>query len=198
MLQKPFAESCEENKSPILGVLKEIFSRPGQVLEIGSGTGQHAVYFSEHLPDLVWQPTDVEDQINGILMWMEDIKNERIQPPQILDVSNSDWPFDAIDYVFTANTIHIVSWPRVVSMFQGAGKVLKSGGLFAQYGPFNYDGKFTSESNARFDLWLKGRDPESGIRNFEDLALLAKDNGMMLYADYEMPVNNRILVWQKL
>jgi len=196
--KKPFAESCEENKQPILEALKEIFIGEGNLLEIGSGTGQHAVYFSEHLPQLLWQPTEMEEHLAGIKLWMEDAKHNRIKAPGVLDVSTENWPYDEIDFIFTANTTHIVSWPNVQSMFKGVGQVLKQQGLFAQYGPFNYDNKFTSESNVRFDQWLKDRNPVSGIRNFEDLVILAKENNMMLYADYEMPANNRILVWQKM
>ena len=196
-MHRPYAESCDENKQPILEVIKQVFCNSGKLLEIGSGTGQHAVYFSEHLAHLIWQPTEMEDQIAGIKLWMQDADHERIQPPQVLDVSNECWPFNDMDYAFTANTAHIVSWPQVVAMFKGIGTALKSGGQFALYGPFNYNGQYTSESNARFDAWLKGRDPESGIRNFQDLEQLAADNGMVLINDYEMPANNRILVWQK-
>jgi len=197
MNKKPFAESCEQNKLPILEALKEIFNKQGDLLEVGSGTGQHAVYFSEYFPHLSWQPTDVEEQIEGIKLWLQDVPHNRIKEPEVLNVSSENWPYENMDYVFTANTIHIISWPNVQSMFKGVAKALKQGGLFAQYGPFNYSGKYTSESNARFDQWLKDRDPVSGIRNFEDLALLPKENNMMLFADYEMPANNRILVWQK-
>jgi len=197
MSQRPYAESCDENKQVIFDVIKNIFSEPGRLLEIGSGTGQHAVYFTRQLPHIIWQPSDIEDQIVGIKLWMEEVDHNRIQPPVVLDVSNGLWPFENMDYVFTANTTHIISWLHVVAMFKGIGKVLKSGGMFAQYGPFNYNGEFSSESNARFDQWLKGRDAESGIRNFQDLEKLAAVNGMKLFKDYEMPANNRILVWQK-
>jgi SAM-dependent methyltransferase len=198
MSYRPYAESCDQNKKPILRVLKEIFTEAGQVLEVGSGTGQHAVFFTEHLPYLCWQPTDMADQLAGIEMWRQEAQHDRIQPPAKLDVSLLQWPFENFDYVFTANTTHIVSWPKVQSMFRGIGCALKTGGLFAQYGPFNYGGRYTSDSNARFDQWLKSRDIESGIRNFEDLCQLAEENGMALHADYEMPANNRILAWKKI
>ena len=197
MQQKPFAESSEENKQPILNVLEQLFTEPGKVLEIGSGTGQHAVYFSEQMPHLTWQPSDLQAQIPGMQLWFEEAANPRILSPQALDVAAADWPVEAVDYVFTANTTHIISWAQVEAMFKGVGQVLRSGGLFVQYGPFNYQGRFTSESNARFDQWLKQRDPNSGIRNFEDLARLAEVNGLVLNDDYEMPVNNRILVWRQ-
>lgn len=197
-LNRPYAESCDQNQQVILEVLQQVFSEPGQVLEIGSGTGQHALFFTQHLPHLNWQPTDVISQLEGIRMWMEDADHARIQPPRELDLSNTDWFIgNSIDYVFTANTAHIVSWPLVQSMFRGIARSLRSGGLFAQYGPFNYAGEYTSESNARFDVWLKNRDPDSAIRNFEDLQSLAQSHGMELLEDHAMPANNRILVWRK-
>ena len=198
MMNRPYAESCDENKLPILNVIKEVFCDAGKLLEIGSGTGQHAVYFSEHLPHLIWQTSEMEDQLAAIKLWMQDAAHDRIQPPRVLDVIEDNWPFQNIDYVFTANTTHIVSWPHVIGMFKGIAKVLKAGGKFAQYGPFNYDGEYTSESNARFDMWLKNRDPQSGIRDIRDLQALAGEQGMTLIKDYEMPANNRILVWKKM
>jgi cyclopropane fatty-acyl-phospholipid synthase-like methyltransferase len=197
MQPKPFAESSEQNKHAILAVLQQLFTKPGQVFEIGSGTGQHAIYFAEQLPHLHWQPSDIADQIPGMQLWFDEVNNPRILPPLVLDVEASDWPSSNTDYVFTANTLHIVSWSQVEAMFKGVAQLLKSGGLFAQYGPFNYQGAYTSESNARFDQWLKQRDPDSGIRDFEDLVRLAEENGMVLYGDFEMPANNRILVWRK-
>lgn len=193
---KPFAESCEQNQDVILDVLRQTFTAPGEVLEIGSGTGQHAVHFTQYLPHLHWQPSDVADQIPGMQLWFVEVAHTRIQVPIELDV-NGSWPNQKFDYVFTANTLHIVSWSDVQKMFEGVGGLLKQQGLWVQYGPFNYGGEFTSASNARFDQWLKARDSKSGIRNFEDLAELACNHGMMLQADHEMPVNNRMLVWQK-
>lgn len=195
-MNKPFAESSEQNKQVILQVLQQLFTIPGEVLEIGSGTGQHAVHFTQHMPHVMWQPTDRADQIPGMKLWFDEVTHQRIKQPLELDVTR-DWPAQLFDYVFTANTLHIVSWPAVQAMFAGASNVLKPGGLFAQYGPFNYGGQFTSESNARFDVWLKDRDPQSGIRNFEDLESLARQHTMTLHSDHEMPVNNRILVWRK-
>lgn len=196
-MEKPFAESCEQNKQPILDVLKKVFSQPGKLLEVGSGTGQHAVFFSQQLPHLRWQPSDVADVLPGMRLWLNEVDHKRISEPVELDVNMEIWPFRDMDYVFTANTTHIVSWPEVESMFRGISQVLKPGGLFCQYGPFNYNNEYTSASNESFDQWLKQRDPESGIRNFEDLVLLAKKNSMILYTDFEMPANNRILAWQK-
>ena len=197
-LHRPYAESCDQNQQVILEVLRQVFTESGQVLEIGSGTGQHALFFTEHMPHLGWQPTDVVSQLDGIRMWMEDASHDRILPPRELDLSHANWfTENNYEYVFTANTTHIVSWQLVQSMFMGIAKSLKPGGLFAQYGPFNYGGQYTSESNARFDVWLKDRDPSSGIRNFEDLQLLAQSHDLEAVADYEMPANNRTLVWRK-
>ena len=198
MNQKPFAESSEQNKLPILNVLKQLFTETGSVFEVGSGTGQHAVFFTEQLPHLTWYPSDLAEQIPGMTLWFNEVSHDRIQQPYSLDVASAQWPFTDMDYVFTANTTHIISWSHVIAMFAGIARTLKSSGLFAQYGPFNYGGQYTSESNANFDIWLKQRDPHSGIRHFEDLQQLAEDNGMTLHADYEMPANNRILVWRKL
>ncbi|MFT5206774.1 MAG: SAM-dependent methyltransferase [Candidatus Omnitrophota bacterium] len=194
---KPFSNSCEKNKEPILSVLKDLFNEAGLVLEIGSGTGQHAIYFADKLPHLNWAPTDLEDKITGIKMWLNEAAIDRIEQPRILDLLSNDWPIDVADYVFTANTTHYVSWAHIEAMFKGVGKVLADGGIFAQYGPFNYGGKFTSESNARFDTHLKASDPSRGIKNFEDLNELAQCNGLKLLQDHPMPSNNRILAWSK-
>ncbi|MCK4951978.1 MAG: DUF938 domain-containing protein [Gammaproteobacteria bacterium] len=194
---KPFAESSEQNKEPILVILQKEFDKPGTVLEIGGGTGQHAVYFSSELPHLVWQPTEKAGELPGICLWMEEAGLSNIHEPVELDVSTHPWELDAMDMVFSANTVHIMSWPEVECMFQGIGNVLRVGGKFCLYGPFNYDNVYTSDSNAQFDVWLKDHDPKSGIRNFENLDQLAQQVGMSLHKDYEMPANNRILVWKK-
>jgi SAM-dependent methyltransferase len=186
---KPFAEACERNRRPILGVLKRVFSDRRAVLEIGSGTGQHAAYFAPELPHLTWQASDVAENLPGIRLW-------EIEPIE-LDVDRP-LPEVAADAVFSANTAHILSWPQVERMFESIGRLLPPGGLFALYGPFYYGGKPTSESNARFDAMLRARDPASGVRNLEDLRSLAQRHGMQLAEDNPMPANNRLLVFQKL
>ena len=195
---KLYSESCEENKFPILDVLREEFANAHSILEIGSGTGQHAVFFAEHLPHLLWQPSDVVESHASIIAWIADSGLDNVLPPLELDVARHHWPNQQYDGVFSANTCHIMSWPEVVELFSGVGNVINKGGKFCLYGPFNYDGKFTSESNAHFDQWLKARDPNSGIRDFEALDEMAKQHQFDLVRDYEMPVNNRTLVWQKL
>lgn len=193
---KPFAESCEENKQPILQVLRKEFADTSRVLEIGSGTGQHAVFFASALPHLTWQTSDVPESHAGIHAWLDEQGPNNAHPPLHLNVTQDTWPERQYDGVFSANTVHIMSWPEVENMFAGIGRVLLPGGRFCLYGPFNYDGKYTSESNARFDQWLKNRDPKSGIRDMADLNRLAEKVGLTLVNDYEMPANNRILVWQ--
>lgn len=194
---KPFSQACENNKDPILGVLRESFVTARLVLEIGSGTGQHAVYFAAHLPHVIWQTSDLSENHPGILAWLEDAALSNLRPPLSVDVSQDEWGVDAVDGVFSANTAHIMSCPQVAAMFAGVGRVLKSGGIFCLYGPFNYQGRYTSDSNARFDQWLKARDPRSGIRDIEALTTLAEQHELTLTADHAMPANNRTLVWQK-
>ena len=194
---KPFAESCEENKLPILEVLRAEFANATRVLEVGSGTGQHAVFFAAQLPHLQWQTSDVRAYHADIQAWIDEAQLPNVQPPFALDVTRDPWPVATYDGIFSANTVHIMGWPEVEALFAGIGSVLQSRGVFCLYGPFNYGGKFTSESNARFDQWLKARDPHSGVRDFEDLDRLAQRAGMHLVNDYAMPANNRTLVWRK-
>ncbi len=193
--KKSFSEACEENKQPILAVLERLFAGAYRVLEIGSGTGQHAVFFSAALPHLTWYTSDLPEHHASIRAWIEEAALPNVRPPIRLDVAG-DWPDERFDAVFSANTTHIMAWPEVEQMFQGIGRVLERNGCLALYGPFNFKGDYTSESNARFDQMLKVRDPISGIRNFEDLNALARSNGLSFMEDIAMPVNNRTLVWR--
>jgi cyclopropane fatty-acyl-phospholipid synthase-like methyltransferase len=186
---KPFSEASERNRAPILAVLKRVFKDRSHVLEIGSGTGQHAAYFSAELPHLVWQASDVAENLPGIREWIS------TPPPIELDV-DKEWPKLAVDAVFSANTCHIMSWPQVQRMFEGAGRLLPPAGVFALYGAFKYGGKHTSESNARFDAMLRTRDPASGLRDVDDVIRLARPCGLELAEDNAMPANNRLLVWR--
>ena len=193
---KPFAESSEENKHPILQVLKDELHDSRRVLEVGSGTGQHAVFFAEQLPHLQWICSDLEENHAGIRMWLQEAGLENTEGPLLLDAREA-WPAIEIDTVFSANAIHIMSWEAVKGMIRNVGTLLPGGGRLYLYGPFMYDGQHTSESNARFDVWLKERDPLSGVRDVTELAALLNAENMELVRDYEMPVNNRILVWQR-
>lgn len=197
MSEKPFAESCVQNREPILAVLRDVFADRRHVLEIGSGTGQHAVYFAPELPHLTWQTADVPAHHAGIRQWLEDAALPNVLPPLALDVNDTGWHGGRYDAVFSANTLHIMSWDEVEQCFAGIGAVLEAGGVVAIYGPFNYGGRYTSESNARFDAWLKARDPASGVRDFEAVNALAAAQGLALWQDIAMPANNRTLVWRR-
>jgi len=193
---KPFAESCEQNKQVILDVIKRQFSECKNILEIGSGTGQHAVFFAAHLRHLHWQPSERSENLAGIQAWLQKYPQKNISQPIELDVT-TNWPDRTFDGVFSANTAHIMSWPEVIRFFEGISHVLQGNGLFCLYGPFNYNQQYSSESNRRFDSWLKEQDPARGIRDFADLDRLAKKNGLAFKEDTKMPANNRILIWQK-
>jgi hypothetical protein len=191
---KPFSEASERNRAPILAILKRVFADRKRVLEIGSGTGQHAAYFAPELPHLVWQASDIVENLPGIRQWIEEAGAPNLPEPIVLDV-DQELPCVEVDAVFSANTCHIMSWPQVERMFEGIGKI-RSLRTFCLYGPFNYGGKHTSESNARFDAMLRRNDPASGLRDFEKINALAEKAGLRLEEDNAMPANNRLLVWR--
>ena len=197
---KPFSQACENNKKPILAILENTFANTAQVIEIGSGSGQHATYFGKNLPHLNWQTSDLAVNHQGINLWLDESQLPNVQRPIELDL-NKSWllPSDLkkTEGIFTANTLHIISWPLVIKFFTGVSQNLKLNGTLCIYGPFNYQGKFTSESNAQFDLWLKDRDIKSGIRDFEAIKTLAESLGLHFIADNVMPANNRLLVFKQ-
>lgn len=197
-MNKPYSESCDQNKEPIFSVIAPILSDVSSVLEIGSGTGQHAVYFAEKMPHLSWHTSDCKSYLSGIEAWLLDAGLSNLKSPFELDVSATQWPQLDVDAVFTANSIHIMQQQNVIDFFAGAGALLRRKGSLIIYGPFNYNASFTSESNKSFDLWLKSRDPLSGIKHFEDILSLANNNALQLVTDYEMPANNRILHFMKI
>lgn len=197
MAVKPFSQACENNRQPIVEVLLRAFADCREVLEIGSGTGQHAVYFAPRLPHLRWLTSDLRVHHAGILAWLDAHPAANLSPPLDLDVDCPSWPVNRTDGVFTANTCHIMAWASVVNLFSGVSQVLAAGGTLAIYGPFNYGGHFTSDSNARFDAWLKQQAPHQGIRDFEAVNQLAKSAGLTLLDDHAMPANNRLLVWRR-
>jgi SAM-dependent methyltransferase len=194
---KPYSEACARNQGPILNVLRDVFAESRHVLEIGSGTGQHAVFFGSHLPHLRWQTSDLSRNHAGIHLWLEEANLPNVLPPLVIDANDPTWPVNDVDAVFSANVVHIMNWEEVVKMFTSIGRVLTSDGTLCLYGPFNYGGKFTSESNEQFDLWLKANNPLSGIRDFEALNELARREGLRLLEDVELPSNNRCLVWRR-
>lgn len=197
MTQKPFSQACENNKQPILDTLKQVFTQPTTVWEIGSGTGQHACYFAKQLPHLVWQPTDRLDNIVGIRLWQQEAKLANLQAPLQLDVADNVWPCRRIEALFTANTLHIMSWDEVKLLFTRLADYLTAQAVVCIYGPFNYHGCYTSDSNARFDQWLQQQNPRSGIKHFEAVVDLAEAIGLKLKADHGMPANNRLLVLER-
>jgi SAM-dependent methyltransferase len=215
------SEACERNKGPILEILASAFAHTSKVLEIGSGTGQHATHFAAHLPHLIWQPSDTGDYLTGL---RERIVTERdraasegipsgelarkppagvtegtpnLRPPIELDVCDLPWAVEPVDAVFTANTLHIMGWNAVKDFFGGIGRVLTGPAVLCIYGPFRYGGRYTSASNAEFDRFLRARDPASGIRDFEEVNTLSSEQGLTLLADHPMPANNQLIIWHK-
>ncbi|MEM8496882.1 MAG: DUF938 domain-containing protein [Pseudomonadota bacterium] len=194
--RKPFSQACENNRAPILAVLEKVFAHARHVLEVGSGTGQHAAFFAGQLQHLVWQPSDTQENLPGIAQWVNSVDLANLREAQHFDVRDSSLPTGDFDAVFSANTLHIMSWECVEKTFTHM-SMLAYGTLLCIYGPFNYNGQFTSASNARFNDWLLQRNPQSAIRDFEAVNALAADAGYRLQRDYEMPANNRLVYWKK-
>lgn len=193
---KPYAPACDENRDPILGVLRPRLQMARSVLEIGSGTGQHAVYFAKALPQLTWQTSDVPMHLPGIRLWLTEASLPNLPPPLELDVA-AVWPAGPYDAVFSANTAHIMSEARVLDLLHGVSHLLSENGLLIWYGPFNRDGQFTSESNQRFDAMLRAQDPAMGIRDLTWLETQAHPLGLILDECLSMPVNNFTTIWRR-
>ncbi|MGB8436551.1 MAG: DUF938 domain-containing protein [Burkholderiales bacterium] len=194
---KSYSEASERNRGPILAVLRRWLTGTCSVLEIGSGNGQHAVYFADALPHVSWQASDRVENLRDIGDWIEEAALPNTGAAIELDVNAENWPRWAFDAVFSANTAHIMSWPEVELMITRSAAALRPGGLFFLYGPFNYGGRFTSESNARFDAGLRARVAHMGIRDFEAVDARASAAGFALIEDNAMPANNRLLVWRR-
>lgn len=193
---KPFAESAEQNKDPILGVLRAWFTEPGSVLEVGSGTGQHAVHFAAAMPHLQWQPTEVQGRVEGVEAWRLEAGLANLRPARVLDAAGL-WPAERYDYAFTANTAHIMHWPAVLATLAGVAGVLRDGGLFAMYGPFARAGRHTARSNLDFDRSLRRMDPGMGVRDMDDLEREALPCGLRLLEVVAMPADNFTLIWSR-
>lgn len=194
---KQHAPSCERNKDAIVEVLREALPSSGTVLEIGSGTGQHAAYFAAQLPHLVWQPTDLSENLPSIRAWREEANLPNLREPVELDMFARCWPVKRADAVVCINAIHIVAWEGVVNLVAGVGRLLAPGGVFYVYGAYRYADRPLEPSNEDFDRWLKARDPRSGIRDFKAVDALARHAGLVLSADRPMPANNRSIWWTK-
>jgi cyclopropane fatty-acyl-phospholipid synthase-like methyltransferase len=195
-MNKPYSESCEQNKDVILSTIQPYLFDGARILEIGSGTGQHAVYFTLHKPKIVWQPSDRVEYLSGIEAWVNDAAHSNIPSVIELDVLKQ-WPHESYDLLFTANSFHIMSNKAVKTCFEKAGSCLIEKGHFIVYGPFNYNSQYTSSSNQRFDGLLKANNPDSGIKDIEWVCQIAQQVGWHLIDDIEMPANNRILIWQQ-
>jgi hypothetical protein len=193
----PMSEACERNKEPILAVLRMSFAEVRNVLEIGSGTGQHAVHFAHHLTHLTWHPTEQLAHLSDLTARVQLEGGPNLRHPTVLDVRQSVWPVASVDAVFTANTLHIMSWAEVTAMYQGIGEVLAPRGVLCVYGPFRYAGEYTSDSNRAFDRMLQERDPESGLRDVNAVTELAASYGLELLADHDLPAFNRLLRFVK-
>ncbi len=200
--EKPYSAACQRNRDPILQVLRTRFADRRRVLEIGSGTGQHAAFFSAALPHLVWQATDRAENLPGIRQWLADAAG--LPSPLEFDVARHVLPLarDAAsvtgyDAVFSANTLHIMSWPEVGQLFAALPRLTTHAARLVIYGPFNYGGKYTSVSNADFDRSLKERAPHMGIRDVAAVDALALAAGFDLIDDVAMPANNRCRIWQR-
>ena len=191
----PFSQACENNKAFIAEHLLTLFAGRNQVLEIASGTGQHATFFAGLLPTVRWQPTEVPANLASLIPRCKAYTGENMLPPGSLDVCSRPWAMDIPDAIFTANSLHIMPFAAVRELFLELGQRASPGTLLAVYGPFNYNGQYTSESNARFDIWLAAQHPESAIRDFEQVDELAKAAGFVLQEDHNMPANNRLVVW---
>jgi SAM-dependent methyltransferase len=193
----PTSPACDRNKGPIVSYLRTALAGARTVLEVGSGTGQHAVHFAAALPHLSWQPTDVPENQAMLRARFAVEAPKNLLAPLVLDLHATPWPAGPYDAVFTANTLHIVDWSGVEAFFRGVGHVLPAGGTLCVYGPFRYRGEFTTPSNAAFDADLRARDPASGIRDFEKIAALAGAEGLALVADHSMPANNQLLHFRR-
>lgn len=194
---KQYTAAFERNREPITDALREALGESRRVLEIGSGSGQHAAWFASAFPRITWCPTDLPAMLPSIEAWRADHAGDNIEPARALDVFSSDWSAIAFDAVVTINTLHIVSFEGVRSILAGAAAGLPPGGLLFVYGPFRFDGRPLEASNSNFDAWLRERDPESGLRRFEDVDHVAAGHGLRFECDRPLPANNHALWWRK-
>ena len=192
-----FAPAAERNQAPVLEKLQTLLKGDETVLEVGSGSGQHAVHFCAAMNGLRWMPSDIAELLPALEVNLNPYVGSSICSPKLLDLRNSGWhsEFTTVDVIYSANTLHIVSWPEVISFFDGVASLIKPESKLILYGPFRYNGGYTSNGNAEFDLWLKQRNSESGIREFEKVNELAEKAGLTLSVDIDMPANNQLLVW---
>jgi len=190
-----YSEASERNKQPIFNRLVPYLTADTRVLEIGSGSGQHALFIASQLPQISWQPSEQAQYVEALALNIEQLATDNIEKPLTLDVREK-WPTQRFNAIYSANTLHIMSWQSVQAFFVGASRGIAPCGYLFVYGPFRYQSKFTAPSNRAFDQMLRERDPQSGIRDFEAVNALADKAGFSLVADYEMPANNQLVIWQ--
>lgn len=191
-----YSEACSRNQRVICEQLTAVFTQSDSVLEIGSGSGQQAIHFCQAHPHLNWQCSDQTQWLEGLAINIADSKLSQLAAPIALDV-NAQWPNEQYSLIYTANSLHIMSLLSVRALFSHLSSHLTAAGYFCCYGPFKYQNDFTSPSNMQFDGWLKNRDPMSGVRDFEAIYELAKEQRLKLISDINMPANNQLLIWQK-
>lgn len=196
-MEKPFSQACENNKRPILEGLLPVMKQVERVLEVGCGTAQHAVFFAGQMPWLQWQCCDQAEYLPGARLWIEEAALNNLPAPQPFEVNALPWPEADAQALYSANTLHIMSWDSVERFFARIRDEQPSLQWLCIYGPFNYNGAFTSPSNGEFDALLKQRDPLSGIRDFEAVNALAEQAGFTLQHDHALPANNRLLIWRR-
>ncbi len=196
-IEKPLSQACLRNQGPILEVLKRYMDKPGKVVEIGCGTGQHAVYFASNLTHLHWQATDQASWLKGANRWIEPAQLANLPTAICLDVTLSHWPISPVDYVFSANVLHYMPRAHGIKFFAGIAATLIPSGTLVLYGPFNDQG-YTSSGNANLDAWLKSDiHPESGLWERSDVLSLAHSQGLNLRQEIAMPANNHCLIFHK-
>jgi SAM-dependent methyltransferase len=194
-MNRPFSESCLQNRDVILKIIAPYLKEAKRVLEIGSGTGQHAAYFAPLFSNLIWQTSDLSGNLPGIKSWIDSAEALNLPEPVEFDV-NTNWPDIKADLIYSANTLHIMDRSSVEKCLAGLPNILTDKGQLIIYGPFNYHNQYTSDSNRSFDVWLKRNNPQSGIKDFEWISELLHSSGLILEEDFEMPANNRILIFK--
>jgi len=191
------APAAARNREPIREVLSRELPPAGSVLEIASGSGEHAVHFAGAFPTLTWQPSDASDAaLASIAAWRDDARLPNLRAPVALDVTATAWPVDHANAIVCINMVHISPWQATLGLFAGAARVLPVGALLYLYGPYRFSGAFTAPSNAAFDDSLRARDPRWGVRDVDDLVAAAAPHGLVLRDTVEMPANNHSLVFR--
>jgi len=191
------APAAARNSAAILGVLRTELRTSACVLEIGSGTGQHAVFFGAAMPALTWQTSDLAEQHADIDAWLADASLSNVLAPLEIDVRTARAENESYDAVFSANTAHIMHYAAVESMFAFVSRALRDRGLFVLYGPMRRNGRFNTHSNAIFHRSLQSRDAGMGIRDLEDLDSMAESGNMRRVRLYAMPANNHVIIWRR-